>query len=93
MAEERTTYPDSSRRSEQLSCTKFFYPSYSLFYINFKRFKSFLDLFNYFNSTLSRTVFADGSMASAVNRGVDWVADVWVPLVIDCLVSSLIRQS
>ena len=35
VAGERATYPDSSRRSEQLSCTKFFHPSYSLFYINF----------------------------------------------------------
>ena len=35
-------YLDSSRRSEQLSCTKFSHPSYGLFYINFKIFKSFL---------------------------------------------------
>ena len=42
MADERAAYPDSSRRFEQLSCTKFFHPSYRLFYINFKRFKSFL---------------------------------------------------
>ena len=40
--DERTAYPESSRRSEQLSCTKFFDPSYGLPYINFKRFKSFL---------------------------------------------------
>ena len=38
----RAAYPDSSRRSEQLSCTKFLHPSYGLFYIDFKRFKSFL---------------------------------------------------
>ena len=42
--DERATYPDSSRRSEQLSCTKFFHPSYGLFYINSKRFKSLLGL-------------------------------------------------
>ena len=34
--DERVAYPDSSRCSEQLSCTKFFHPSYGLFYINFK---------------------------------------------------------
>ena len=73
MADERAAYPDSSRRSEQLSCTKFFHPSYGLFYMNFKRFKLIL------------AVFADVSMTSAVNRSVDWVADVWDPLVIDCL--------
>ena len=28
--DERTAYPDSSRRSEQLSCTKYFHPSYGL---------------------------------------------------------------
>ena len=39
VADERAAYPDSSRRSEQLSCTKYFHPSYDLFYINFKRFK------------------------------------------------------
>ena len=39
---ERTAYPESSCRSEQLSCTKFFHPSYGLFYINFRRFKSIL---------------------------------------------------
>ena len=42
VADERIAYPDSSRRSEQLSCTKFFHPSYGLFYIDFKRFNSFL---------------------------------------------------
>ena len=35
-------YPGSSRRSEQLPCTKFFHPSYGLFYINFRSFKSIL---------------------------------------------------
>ena len=34
-------YPNLSRRSEQLSCTKFFHPSYGLFYINSKRILSF----------------------------------------------------
>ena len=41
VADKRATHPDSSRRSEQLSCTKFFHPSYGLFYINFESFKSF----------------------------------------------------
>ena len=35
VADERAAYPDSSRHSEQLSCTKYFHPSYVLFYINF----------------------------------------------------------
>ena len=30
-------YPDSSRRSEQLSCTKYFHPSYGLKDMIFKR--------------------------------------------------------
>ena len=32
---ERAAYSDSSRRSEQLSCTKYFHPGYGLFCINF----------------------------------------------------------
>ena len=32
----------------------------------------FQHLYNYFNSTLSRIVFVDVIMTSAVNRGVDW---------------------
>ena len=42
MADERVAYLDSSRHSEQLSCTKFFHPSYGLFYINFQSFSLFL---------------------------------------------------
>ena len=30
VADERTAYPESSRRSEQLSCRKYFHPSYGL---------------------------------------------------------------
>ena len=30
MADERAAYPDSSRRSEQLSCIKYFHPNYGL---------------------------------------------------------------
>ena len=41
VADERVAHPDSSRRSGQLSCTKYFHPSYRLFYINFKRFNPF----------------------------------------------------
>ena len=86
MADERAAYPDLSRRFEQLSCTKFFHPSYGLFYMNFQSFKEFLE-FNYlFKFELSRIVHVDVSMTSAVNRGVDWSTDVWVPFVIDCLV-------
>ena len=67
MADEPTAYSDSSRRSEQLSCTKFSHPSYGLFYINLEIFNHFLNLFNYFKSTLSRIVFADVIMTSVVN--------------------------
>ena len=38
MADERVAYPELSRRSKQLSCTKYFHPSYGLFYINFGSF-------------------------------------------------------
>ena len=31
VVDERAAYPESPRRSEQLSCTKFFDPSYGLF--------------------------------------------------------------
>ena len=34
---------DSSRRSEQLSCRKHLHLSYLLFYINFLKFKAFLE--------------------------------------------------
>ena len=35
----------SSRRSEQLSCIKYFHPSYGLFYIIFQSFNNILELF------------------------------------------------
>ena len=35
--DERTAYPDSSRRSEQLSYRKHFHPSYGLKDMNFQR--------------------------------------------------------
>ena len=41
VADERVAFPGSSRRSEQLSCTKFFHPSYGLFNINFQSLVSF----------------------------------------------------
>ena len=41
MADERAAYPDSSRRSEQLSYINFFHPSYELFYMIFQSFKDF----------------------------------------------------
>ena len=44
MAVERAAYPVSSRRSEQLSCTKSFHPSYGLFYINFQSFNSISEI-------------------------------------------------
>ena len=42
--DERTAYPDSSRRSEQLSYRKHFHPSYGLFSMNFQRLNHFLEL-------------------------------------------------
>ena len=44
MADERAAYSDSLCRSDQLSCTKYFHPSYGLFYINFQSFIVFLFL-------------------------------------------------
>ena len=44
--DERTTYPDSSRRSEQLSCRKHFHPSYGLKDMNFQ---SLFEFWNYLN--------------------------------------------
>ena len=43
MADERAAYSDSSRRSEQLSCIKFFHPGYGLFYIDFQSFNHFFE--------------------------------------------------
>ena len=47
VVDERTAYPDSSRRSEQLSCTKFFHLSYGLKDMIFKRIINFWNLINY----------------------------------------------
>ena len=43
MADKRTAYSDSSRRSEQLSCTKYFHPSYGLFSMIFQSLFDFLE--------------------------------------------------
>ena len=43
--DERTAYPDSSRRSEQLSYRKHFHPSYGLKDMNFQSLFEFLELF------------------------------------------------
>ena len=43
--DERAAYPGSSRRSEQLSCRKYFHPSYGLVYMIFQRLNHFLELF------------------------------------------------
>ena len=43
-ADERAAHPDLSHRSEQLSCTKYFHPSYGLFYIHFQSLLHFLEL-------------------------------------------------
>ena len=44
VAGKRAAYSDSSRRSEQLSCTKFFHPSYGIFYMNLQILKEYLEL-------------------------------------------------
>jgi hypothetical protein len=55
-------YLDLSRRSEQLSCSKFFDPDYGLKDMIFQSFKEFLE-FNYlFKFELSRIVKDDVSM-------------------------------
>ena len=41
--DERTAYSDSSHRSEQLSCTKYFNPSYGLKDMNLLRLFEFLE--------------------------------------------------
>ena len=43
MVDERAAYPESSRRSEQLSYITLFHLSYGLFSINFQSFKQFLE--------------------------------------------------
>ena len=49
----RTDYvPDSSRRSEQLSCRKHFHPSYGLKDMNFQRLFEFLELFEFSKNEL-----------------------------------------
>ena len=50
--DERTAYPDSSRRSEQLSCRKHFHPSYGLKDMNFQRLFEFLELFEFSKNEL-----------------------------------------
>ena len=52
MVDERAAHPDSSRRSEQLSCTKYFHLSNGLFYIDFKRLFEFLELFEFSKNEL-----------------------------------------
>ena len=48
MADEQAAYPDSSRRSEQLSCTKFFHPNYGLFTMIFSKIlKDFLNFLEF----------------------------------------------
>ena len=50
--DERTTYPDSSRRSEQLSCRKHFHSSYGLKDMNCQRLFEFLELFEFSKNEL-----------------------------------------
>ena len=48
----QTARSDSSRRSEQLSCFKFFDLSYGLKVINFQRLIDFLELFLFIENDL-----------------------------------------
>ena len=50
MADERSVYSDSSRTSKQLSCTKYFHPSYGLFSMNYQSFNDFLEFLKLFSS-------------------------------------------
>ena len=50
MADERRAYPNSSRRSEQLSCIKLFHLSYGLFSIKFSKFLKDPEILKLFNS-------------------------------------------
>ena len=52
MADEQAAYPDSSRRSEQLSYRKHFHPSYGLKDMNFQRLFEFLELFEFSKNEL-----------------------------------------
>ena len=55
--DERTSYSDSSRRSEQLSYRRHFHPSYGLKDMNFQSLFEFLELFE-----LSKKMNYDVSM-------------------------------
>ena len=61
MADERTAYSDSSRRSEQLSCIKLFHPSYGLFSKIFQRFKQYSKII--INSNLNNKLLRVPSFA------------------------------
>ena len=50
VADEWAAYTDSSRRSKQLSCTKYFHPNYGLIYMIFQSFNDFLEFLKLFNS-------------------------------------------
>ena len=50
MANKQAAYSGSSRRSEQLSCTKYFHPSYGLFSMNYQSFNDFLEFLKLFSS-------------------------------------------
>ena len=48
MADERAAYPDLSRRSEQLSCTKYFHPNYGYFSMIVQSLNDFLEFIEFF---------------------------------------------
>ena len=61
-------------RTRPVVLSNFYVQSFSIratvyFILILKDLNRFLDLFNYFNSTLSRIVIADVSMTLEVNRG------------------------
>ena len=78
MADERTAYPKASRRSEQLSCTKSFHPSYGLFYMIFQSFKQFLNFLNLF--IISELKVKLLSVPTACTQQCTKGADRWGPV-------------
>ena len=89
MEDERAAYPGSSHRSKQLSCTKYFHPSYELFYMIIRGFKTIsviilktkIELLHQHDVIMT-------SAGSAVNSNqVDWSKGQQGPIVIVYLIS------
>ena len=75
MVDERAAYPDSSRRSEQLSCTRYFHLSYGLFSINFQSYNYFLNLLLIQITTVSCYVYSLWTSQSGLQVGAVGLVD------------------